>query len=42
MVVKPTVLALYNPQAEGKIAADALSFGTGAVFYRSLMKHGDQ
>ena len=31
-LVKPTVLALYNPQAEGKIFADASSFGNGAVF----------
>ena len=31
-LVKPTVLALYNPQAEGKISADALSFGIRAVF----------
>ena len=35
--VKPTVLALYNPQAEGKISADASSFGIGAVF---LQKSG--
>ena len=26
------MLALYNPQAEGKISADASSFGIGAVF----------
>ena len=31
-LVRPTALALYNPQAEGKISADASSFGIGAVF----------
>ena len=35
-LVKPTVLALYNPQAEGKISADASSFGIGAVFLQKF------
>ena len=30
-LLKPTVLALYNPEANTKLSADALSFGLGAV-----------
>lgn len=30
-LARPTVLALYNPQACSKISADASSFGLGAV-----------
>ena len=30
-LAKPTVLALYNPRAETKVSADALSYGLGAV-----------
>ena len=31
-ILKPTVLALYNPAAAIKISDDASSFGLGAVF----------
>ena len=30
-ILKPTILALYNPEADTKISADASSFGLGAV-----------
>ena len=33
-LLKPTTLALYNPQAELKISADASSFGLGAVLFQ--------
>ena len=31
---KPTTLALYNPQAELKVSADASSFGLGSVLFQ--------
>ena len=33
-LLKPTTLALYNPQVELKISADASSFGLGAVLFQ--------
>ena len=37
-LMKPTVLALYNPEAPTKISADASSHGLGAVLMRSCGK----
>ena len=37
-VNKPATLALYKPSAETKVAADASSYGWGAVF---LQKHNN-
>jgi len=37
-LLKPTVLALYNPKAQTKVLADASSFGLGAVL---LQKHSN-
>ena len=33
-ISQPTTLALYNPDAELKISADASSFGLGAVLFQ--------
>ena len=33
-LLKPTVLALYSPNAPTKVSVDALSFGLGAVLFQ--------